>query len=145
MFCLRIADPLSKAKADAVTREKVDEYIKLLLPILKEKDLIDKPHCFIMLTKVGCHWSTTTQKSCRERYKKVYRRSSGNKAQITIEACASVTSVALPPMVIFQGVNLNHDLTKDEVSPYGLSDKTGLTRPSSFTGLMIRSSRTSSY
>ena len=33
---LRTADPLSKARADVVTREKVDEYFKLLqITILK--------------------------------------------------------------------------------------------------------------
>ena len=83
------ADPLSNARADAVTQEMVGEHFKLL-QTLKEKDLFDKPYCiYIMLTKVRCHWSTNSQIELREWYKKVYGRSSENKAQITIVACAS--------------------------------------------------------
>ena len=55
----------------------------------------------------------------------MYGRSSGNKEQITIVACASTTGVALLAMVIFQGARLSHELTKGEVpgTMYGVSDK----------------------
>ena len=55
--------------------------------------------------------------------KKVYGRASGNKAQITIVACANAAGHTLPPMVIFKGERLNHDYTKGEVpgTLYGMS------------------------
>ena len=66
-----------------------------------------------MLTKVRCHWSTNNPKEFQKRYqKKVYGRSSGNKTQITIVACASAMGVALLSMVIFQGARLNTILPK---------------------------------
>ena len=54
----------------------------------------------------------------------MHSRSSGNKAQITIVACASATGVVLPPMVIFQGARLNHELMHGEVpgTLYGPSE-----------------------
>ena len=40
---LRTADPLSKARADALTQAKVEEYFKLLSATLDEHDLTHKP------------------------------------------------------------------------------------------------------
>ena len=78
-----------------------------------------------MLMKVGCPLSISSQSIAERGTKKVYGRSSGNKAQITIVACVSATGVALPPMVIFQGTRLNYELTIGEVpgTLYGLSEK----------------------
>ena len=75
--------------------------------------------------------------------KKVYGRSSGNKAQITVVVCASATGVVLPPMVIFQGAHLNHELTLGEVpgTLYGLSENGWIDQTlffSWFTEIFIR-------
>ena len=43
MLSLRTADPLSKARADALTQTNVDEYFTLLTSTLEEHGLIDKP------------------------------------------------------------------------------------------------------
>ena len=55
---------------------------------------------------------------------KVHGRSSGNKIQTTVVMCASASGNVIPPMVIFKGEKLNHELTKDEVpgTLYGLSE-----------------------
>lgn len=57
--------------------------------------------------------------------KKVHCRTSGNKMQITILACASAAGSVIPPMVIFEGKRLNPEWTKGEVAGtlYGMSDK----------------------
>ena len=123
---LRTADPLSKVRADAVKQEKIDEYFKLLKSTLEKHDLMNKPQCIYNVDESGMPLEHKQPKRVAQRgAKKVYRRSSGNKAQITIVACASATGVALPPMVIFQGARLNHALTEGEVpgTLYGVSDK----------------------
>ena len=57
--------------------------------------------------------------------KKVHCRTSGNKMQITILACANAAGTVIPPMVIFEGKRLNPEWTKGEVpcTLYGMSDK----------------------
>ena len=123
---LRTADPLSKARADAVTQDKIDKYFKLLKSTLEEHDFADKPHRIYNVDESGMPLEHKQPKRIAERgTKKVYGRSSGNKAQITIVACASATGVALPPMVIFQGTRLNYELTIGEVpgTLYGLSER----------------------
>ena len=125
---LRTADPLSKARADAVTQDKIDKYFKLLESTLEEHDLADKPHRIYNVDESGMPLEHKQPKRIAERgMKKFYGRSSGNKAQITIVACASATGVALPPMVIFQGTRLNYELTIGEVpgTLYGLSERDG--------------------
>ncbi len=57
--------------------------------------------------------------------KKVHCRTSGNKIQITILACANAAGAVIPPMVIFEGKRLNVEWTKGEVpcTLYGMSYK----------------------
>ena len=122
---LRTADPLSKARADALTQAKVEEYFKLLSATLDEHDLTHKPFQIYNVDESGVPLEHRQPKRVAEKgAKKVYGRSSGNKAQITVVVCASATGVVLPPMVIFQGAHLNHELTLGEVpgTLYGLSE-----------------------
>ena len=55
----------------------------------------------------------------------MHSRTSGNKAQTTILACANAAGQAIPPMVIFDLKNLQQQLTEGEVpgTLYGLSEK----------------------
>ena len=57
--------------------------------------------------------------------KKVYCRTSGNKGQITVIACANAAGIILPPMVIFNGQRFNQEWRVGEVpnTLYGMSDK----------------------
>ena len=50
--------------------------------------------------------------------------SSGNKSQITVLACSSALSYAIPPFVIYDRKNLKPEMTEGEVpgTIYGLSD-----------------------
>ena len=47
--------------------------------------------------------------------KKVHGPSLGNKAQITILACANAVGTMIPPMEIFKGERLNYEWTRGEV------------------------------
>lgn len=57
--------------------------------------------------------------------KKVHCRTSGNKSQITVLACANAAGSVIPPMVIFEGKRLNPEWTKGEVPDtlHGMSEK----------------------
>ena len=61
----------------------------------------------------------------RKGTKKVHCRTSGNKAQITVLACANAAGSVIPPMVIFEGQRLNPEWSKGEVPDtlYGMSEK----------------------
>ena len=61
----------------------------------------------------------------RKGTKKIHCHTLGNKAQITILACANVAGTTLPPMVIFDGQSFNPEWSKGEVpnTLYGMSDK----------------------
>ena len=52
---------------------------------------------------------------------------SGNKTQITVLVCASAAGNPIPPMVIFDRINLNQELTIGEVpgTMYGLNPGSG--------------------
>ena len=51
--------------------------------------------------------------------------SSGNKAQITILACANAVGTMIPPMVIFKGERLNYGWKRGEVpdTKYAMSSQ----------------------
>ncbi len=59
----------------------------------------------------------------RKGQKKLRYRISGNKKQITVVRCVNAAGPAIPPFVIFDAKNLNHDWTDGEVpgTTYGLS------------------------
>ncbi len=61
----------------------------------------------------------------RKGMNKVRSRTSGNKAQTTVLACANTAGQAIPPMVNFDLKNLQQALTEGEVpgTLYGLSEK----------------------
>ena len=56
--------------------------------------------------------------------KKVRQITSGNKTQITVLGCVNATGTAMPPMVVFTGKRLNHELCEGEIpgTLYGTSD-----------------------
>ena len=61
----------------------------------------------------------------RKGAKKIHCRISGNKARITVIACANAAGSTLPPMVISDGQCVNPEWSKREVpnTHYGMSDK----------------------
>ena len=123
-LALRTADPLSYSRSNAVTQETLDHYFTLLQKTLTENNLFDRPSMIYNMDESGMPLDHKQLKRIAERgAKKVHGHASGNKAQITILACANAAGTTLPPMVIFKGERFNHDWTKGEVPNmlYGMS------------------------
>ena len=102
-----------------------DSYFKLLGEVLDANKLKDKPAQIYNCDESGIPLDPRQVKIISPKgAKKACQISSGNKTQITILGCVSATGQAIPPMVIFQGKNFNHSLSKGEVSGtlYGTSD-----------------------
>ena len=71
----------------------------------------------------------------RKGQKKVRQRGSGNKSQITVVSCGSATGHVIPPFVIFEGKNFNHQWSECEV-PGTMYVTSGLILNYSSTGLL---------
>jgi len=76
-----------------------------------------------------CHLITSCLNMSHWKGLKVHGPFSGNKAQITILACANAVGTMVPPMFIFKGERLNYEWTWGEVpdtkyamSPQGWTD-----------------------
>ena len=69
--------------------------------------------------------------------KKVWVMGSGNKHQITVVACTSVTGHIILPKVIFEGNNVKQEWLHNEVTGtvYAMSEKVGLTHLCLINGL----------
>ena len=73
--------------------------------------MMDKPSCIYNMDESGMPLDHTRLKQVASKgLKKVYRPSSGNKAQIP---CATAVGVMVPPMVIFKGKRLNYNGLKE--------------------------------
>ena len=126
MLSLRKGDSLAQPRANAVTQENIKEYYALLLKTLEKFGLLDCPSKLFNMDESGMPLDHKPPKVVSLKgAKKVYCRTSGNKSQITILACASASGYVIPPMVIFEGKRLNPEWTKGEVpnTLYGMSDK----------------------
>ena len=123
---LRKGDALAQPRANAVTPENLKNYFDLLKKTLNNNDIMNCPHRIYNMDESGMPLDHKPSKVVTLRgTKKVHCRTSGNKAQITILACANAAGGVIPPMVIFEGKRLNPDWTKGEVpcTLYGMSDK----------------------
>lgn len=122
---LRTSDPLSRVRANAVTKENMKNYFDLLEKTLKENDLFDKPSLIYNMDESGMPLDHKQPKRVAAKgTKKVHGPSSGDKSQITIVAACNAAGNTLPPMVIFKGEKLNHQWTVGEVpgTLYGMSE-----------------------
>ncbi len=113
---LRTGDAFSVARDRMTDHEVFDSYFKLLKQTLEENGILHNPgqiyNCDVsgmpLEHKLPC---IISQKGA----KKIRQRTSGNKTQISILACANAIGQALPPMVIFTGKRFNHELSVGEV------------------------------
>lgn len=124
-LALRKGDALAQSRATAVNAENLSQYYNLLKEMLKKHGLFNCPSRIYNMDESGVSLDHKPPKVVALKgAKKVHCRTSGNKAQITILACASAAGNVIPPMVIFQGKHLNPEWTKGEVPDtlYGLSD-----------------------
>ena len=123
---LRRGDPTAHVRMNATNRETIDNYYELLEDILTENNLLDSPAQIYNMDESGIPLNPRPPNIVAKRgQKKVRYRVSGNKQQIKILACGNAVGQALPPMVTFEGKNLNHEWTVGEVpgTLYGMSGK----------------------
>lgn len=125
---LRTANPLAMVHSDGTRQEVIDKYFKLLKGTLESLNPSNKPQYIYNMDETGIPLDAKQLKRVAPKgMKKVHGRSSGNKTQITVVVRASASGTVIPPMVIFKGERLNHNLTKGEVpgTLYGLSEMDG--------------------
>ena len=123
---LRKGDALAQPRANAVNSVNIKNYFNLLEKTLKTNELFDCPSRIYNMDESGLPLDHKPAKVIALKgTKKVHCRTSGNKMQITVLACANAAGSVIPPMVIFEGKRLNPEWTKGEVpcTLYGMSDK----------------------
>lgn len=123
---LRKGDALAQPRANAVNAANLKNYFDLLEQTLKSNELFDSPNRIWNMDESGLPLDHKPSKVIAVKgTKRVHCRTSGNKMQITILACANAVGTMVPPMVIFEGKRLNPEWTKGEVpcTLYGMSDK----------------------
>ena len=123
---LRKADGLAQSRANAVNSVNIKNYFVLLEKTLEEKESFNCPNRIYNMDESGLPLDHNPSKVIAMKgARKVHCRTSGNKMQITILACANAAGTVIPPMVVFQGKRLNPEWTKGEVpcTLYGMSDK----------------------
>ncbi len=97
---LRTADPLSQARADALTEKVMQSYFK---ETLEKHDLLNKPALIYNVDETGMPLDPRQLKRVAKKgAKKVHGRTSGNKSQITVAACSSATGHTNTPHGDFQ-------------------------------------------
>ena len=113
---LRTSDPPSHSRFNAVSQSALDHYFVLLRNTLEVNGLMDKPSYIYNMDELGMPLDHKQLKRVALKgIKKFHGPSSGNKAQITILACANAVGTMIPPMVIFKGERLNYEWTRGEV------------------------------
>jgi len=122
---LRMGETLAYRRAVGLNRVVIDNYFDLLAEVLKSNDLTRRPHLVFNAEETGLPFQHRARKRvtiCGQKH--IHVINSGNKAQVTVLACANAAGYAIPPIIIFQRKNLTTQLTTKEVpgSIYGLSD-----------------------
>ena len=128
---LRVAVPLSYARAMASDPEVIDRYFDMLEDCLQSNGLLNKAPCIFNCDETG----VPLDPKCMKIVDKVGSKNpsyltGGSKSQITVMACTCAAGYPIPPMVIFDRMTLNNAMTKGEVpgTIYGLSHNGWMTR-----------------
>ena len=123
---LRIAAPLSHARATSTDPEIFENYFDLLQKTLDNYSLRNQPCLIFNMDKTGVPLNPKPPKgiySCKNR--NPVALSSGDKSQITVVGCVNAGGFCMPPMVIWDRKTLAPALTEGEVpgTIYGLSER----------------------
>lgn len=124
---LRAPEKLAYARAIAVDKEVIDHYYDLLEATLSQNHILNNKPMQIF----NCDESVFPLEHKPEKViglkgmRQINTHTSGEKAQITVLACASASGYVMPPMVIYDRKNLKQELHAGEVpgTIYGLSEK----------------------
>ena len=128
---LRVAAPLSYARAIASDVEALDRYFDLLEETLKSNEIFNKPSRIYNCDETGMPLNPDSHKVIDKVGSKNPSYPTGcGKMQVTVLACTCATGHAIPPMVIFDRKTLNPELTNGEVpgTVYGLSSNGWMNR-----------------
>ena len=99
---LRTADNLECTRANALTRDVVDNYFECLKNTLEQNDLVTAPRQLFNCDETFLPLNISCEKVvARKNAKHVYAQSRGTSEHITLLCGASAAGVALPPMIIF--------------------------------------------
>ena len=123
---LRKGDSMALVRFRCTDKETIDGYYDLLETVMEENNLRDKPGQLYNIDETGMPLDPPKLRVCAKKgQKKVRQCGSGNKAQITVVSCGSATGHVIPPFVIFEGKNFNHQWSEGEVpgTMYGTSPK----------------------
>ena len=94
-LALRKGDALAQPRANAVNATNLNNYYNLLEKTLKENDLFNCPNRIYNMDESGLPLDHKPPKVIALRgAKKVHCRTSGNKMQVTVLACASATGMS---------------------------------------------------
>ena len=108
-LALRCGDSSAHSRMDAMNEETVKQYFDLLEDTLKELDLVSRPAQVYNVDESGMPLDHRAPNIIAKRgARKVHYCASGKKGQVTIVACANAAGQTIPPMVIFDMMNLNH-------------------------------------
>ena len=130
-IALRVAVPLSMARAMASDREVLDRYFNMLEDCLQSNRILDKPARIFNCDETGVPLNPKSLKVIdKVGSKNPSYLSSGCKSQITVMACTCAAGYAIPSLIIFDRLTLNEAMTKGEVpgTIYGLSHNGWITR-----------------
>ena len=125
-LALRKGDATANVRMDCLNEETIQAYFNLLKEVLSENNLMDSPCQIYNVDETGIPLDHRPPKVVtRKGQKKVRSRTTGNKSQITVIGCVNAAGSHIPPFVIFDAKNLNHDWTDGEVpgTTYGTSQK----------------------
>lgn len=104
---LRQAEGLSIQRAKGLNRAEVAKFFDLLMTILTENNLLDKPDRIFNMDESGVQLNNKTGKVLAKKGARAVKSlTSGEKGEtITVVACCNATGNFLPPVLIIKGVN----------------------------------------
>lgn len=104
---IRQAEGLSVARAKGLSREEVNNFYDLLIKVLTENDLLDKPERLYNMDESGIQLNNKPGKVIAKKGAKVVNSvTSAEKGEtMTIVGCCNAIGNFLPPVLIIKGVN----------------------------------------
>lgn len=104
---IRQAEGLSVARAKGLSREEVNNFYDLLIKVLTDNDLLDKPERIYNMDESGIQLNNKPGKVVAKKGAKVVNSvTSAEKGEtMTIVGCCNAIGNFLPPVLIIKGVN----------------------------------------
>ncbi|RVE47494.1 hypothetical protein evm_007905 [Chilo suppressalis] len=104
---IRQAEGLSLARAKGLSREEVNNFYDLLIKVLTENDLLDKPERLYNMDESGIQLNNKPGKVIAKKGAKVVNSvtSAERGETMTIVGCCNAIGNFLPPVLIIKGIN----------------------------------------